>query len=141
MEPAFFKPKIAYADCSVITGSVTTLYPLEGSGTCTVYDDLALCSTNKRLSAGKATEAVKPQLSVYPNPVAGYLTILTENKAAEEISIFDALVRNVLSRSGHTFDPAIGVTLYLPEHLTGMHTARVIYTDGQIASKTIIIKQ
>jgi hypothetical protein len=105
-----------------------------------VYDDVALCSTNKNLSAGKVTEAVKPQLSVYPNPVAGYLTILTENKAVEEISIFDALGRNVLSRNGHTFDPAIGITLYLPEHLSGMHTARVIYADGQIASKTIIIK-
>jgi hypothetical protein len=105
-----------------------------------VYDDVALCSTNKNLSAGKVTEAVKPQLSVYPNPVAGYLTILTENKAVEEISIFDALGRNVLSRNGHTFDPAVGITLYLPEHLSGMHTARVIYADGQIASKTIIIK-
>jgi hypothetical protein len=83
---------------------------------------------------------VADEVRVYPNPAESYITVQNDNKMIERVEIFDALGRNVLSRNGHTFDPAVGITLYLPEHLSGMHTARVIYADGQIASKTIIIK-
>jgi hypothetical protein len=85
-------------------------------------------------------EVAADEVRVYPNPAESYITVQNDNKMIERVEIFDALGRNVLSRNGHTFDPAVGITLYLPEHLSGMHTARVIYADGQIASKTIIIK-